>query len=183
MITQRNFSALISILLALLILTSACETPNEDLIDEAPLERIQINNNSPSLTNRVTSINQEIGVINQQSNAMASVVSPDEGTKNFISPKFDLKAEISSPNEFNQDLSASHILIQGDYAFVSYHIRGASYGGGFEILNIANPSSIQILSQVIFQDTDINAIAIDDEDNREGSAFDIWLEPMEKVHW
>ncbi|GEM_PF-2655024 len=172
--TQRNFSALLSLLLALLILISACDRPLEEEFDTTPIERIQINNNSVALSNRVTTLNQEIG-IRQDPFEVTTVAGPDLGTKNFISPKFDLKAEIPSPDKFTQNLSASFILIEGDYAFVSYHIRGATYGGGFEVLNIANPSSIQILSQVIYQDTDINAIAIDDEDNREGSAFSIYL--------
>lgn len=55
-------------------------------------------------------------------------------------------------------LTATHVDVEGDYAYVSYNTPGAEYFGAIQVINVANPHAPIVSSQLILLNTDINAI-------------------------
>ncbi len=51
--------------------------------------------------------------------------------------------------------------MRGDRATVSYNMRGAQYLGGIDVFNISNKTQPKLRSEALFNDTDINSVAID----------------------
>ena len=73
-----------------------------------------------------------------------------------------LVAQIKAPTyQGNSDLTASHVDIDGDYAFVSYNTAGEDYFGALEIINISDPANPSVTSRVFYLNADINALKYD----------------------
>ncbi len=56
------------------------------------------------------------------------------------------------------ELTASHVDIQGNYAYVSYNSVGEDYFGAIEIINISDPNNPRVTSRVFYLNADINAV-------------------------
>jgi hypothetical protein len=60
-----------------------------------------------------------------------------------------------------QVVQATAIAMRGDRATVSYNMRGAQYLGAIDVFNISDKSRPKLRSEALFNDTDINSVAID----------------------
>ena len=70
-----------------------------------------------------------------------------------------LVAQVSAPQYQGQsNLTASHVYIEGNYAYVSYNTVGEEYFGAIDIINVANPNSPRVTSRVFYLNADINAV-------------------------
>jgi hypothetical protein len=70
-----------------------------------------------------------------------------------------LVAQVAVPSfSGGTNLTASHVDISGDYAYVSYNTADESYVGGVDIINISDPTSPRVTSRLYFTNADINAI-------------------------
>ncbi|MEN8797670.1 MAG: hypothetical protein ABF293_00385 [Flavobacteriaceae bacterium] len=56
------------------------------------------------------------------------------------------------------ELTASHVDIQGNYAYVSYNSVGEDYFGAIEIINVSDPNNPSVTSRVFYLNADINAV-------------------------
>ena len=73
-----------------------------------------------------------------------------------------LVAQVKAPSyQGNSDLTASHVDINGDYAYVSYNTVGENYFGALEIINISDPANPRVTSRVFYLNADINALKYD----------------------
>ncbi|MCH8144970.1 MAG: hypothetical protein IIA55_09650, partial [Gemmatimonadetes bacterium] len=72
-----------------------------------------------------------------------------------------LRAEVSPPTVDGQVVQATAIAMRGDRATVSYNMRGPQYLGAIDVFNISNKSRPKLRSEALFNDTDINSVAID----------------------
>jgi hypothetical protein len=72
----------------------------------------------------------------------------------------ELVASVLSPEVNGQPVSANHILLQDHFAYVSYHTQGENYGGGVEIVDLAQPDNPELISQLLFERLDINTSEI-----------------------
>lgn len=73
-----------------------------------------------------------------------------------------LVAQVKAPSyQGNSDLTASHVFIAGDYAYVSYNTVGEDYFGALEIISIADPNNPRVSSRVFYLNADINAVTYD----------------------
>ena len=73
-----------------------------------------------------------------------------------------LVAQVKAPTyQSNSDLTASHVDIEGDFAYVSYNTVGEDYLGALEIINISDPTNPRVTSRVFFLNADINALKYD----------------------
>lgn len=70
-----------------------------------------------------------------------------------------LVAEVTPPVYAGKTLKATHVAINGDYAYVSYNTEGEAYGGAVDVINISNPNTPQLVVQAIFPNTDISAVS------------------------
>ncbi len=72
-----------------------------------------------------------------------------------------LVGSISPPT--NQDgvaVRATFVQVVGDKAYVGYNKEGEQYAGAIEVVDISNPSQPAVVSQALFDDTDVAALTI-----------------------
>lgn len=124
---------------------------NEEVIaDEI---KLTINNDKESFSSRITYYNEPI-LFNKNNNKSKS----NGHTWYYV-------AEIASPTFMGSDLSATHVVIADDKAYVTYNRQGNEYAGGIEVIDLSNPAFPAIISQELFEDADVNAVAADYDGN------------------
>lgn len=69
-----------------------------------------------------------------------------------------LVSQVDAPQHEGRTLRATHVDIDGNYAYVSYNTEGSDYLGAVDIFDISNVYSPVITEQAIFTDTDISAL-------------------------
>ncbi|PZX48499.1 LVIVD repeat-containing protein [Algoriphagus chordae] len=69
-----------------------------------------------------------------------------------------LVSQVDAPQYEGQTLKATHVDIDGNYAYVSYNTEGSTYLGAVDIFDISNIYSPVITEQAIFTDTDISSL-------------------------
>jgi len=69
-----------------------------------------------------------------------------------------LRAEVSPPVSGGTTLQATHVALDGNYAYVSYNVQGNTYLGGVDVFDISNKKKPKLISQAIFQTTDVSAL-------------------------
>lgn len=74
-----------------------------------------------------------------------------------------LVAQISPPtNSGAENLTATHVHIDGDYAYVSYNTVAEGYAGAIDVINIKDPLNPIVSSRLYYTNADINAIEYSD---------------------
>ena len=74
-----------------------------------------------------------------------------------------LIASIDAPSYQNGDqLTASHVAIDADYAYVGYNTVGAAFYGAIDVVNVSDPHNPRVTSRLFFLNADINALQYDD---------------------
>lgn len=56
-------------------------------------------------------------------------------------------------------LQATHVAIDGDYAYVSYNTQGDTYLGGIDVIDISDPSKPKLVSSATLIGTDVSAVS------------------------
>lgn len=73
-----------------------------------------------------------------------------------------LVAQISGPSYTGAtNLGATHIDIDGDYAYVSYNTIEDGYAGGIDIINVSDPNNPSLTGRLYYTNADMNSIAYD----------------------
>ncbi len=70
-----------------------------------------------------------------------------------------LVAQVKPPS-FNggENLTASHVFVEGDYAYVSYNTVEDGYVGGIDIIDVSDPNKPRVTSRLYYVNADINSI-------------------------
>ena len=136
---KTKITIVLTSLLMFLLIFNACE---KDLVES---------NFYQSKTERLTIKNVNVPIV---SNDMLKT-SP----KN-VEWVFTLIADVESPTVSNSKLQATHVEIEGDFAYVSYNMRGSQNLGAIDIINISNPNNPQIINTLLFDDKDVNTIGL-----------------------
>lgn len=150
-------------MLAILLFPTAC-TDEQPVTPAKPeitkIEGIIIKNNASELSHRLSRKNEVVEMIpNYLPEANLKLASDLKDLRsNFV---FKLKAEVNPPVHEGRTLMATHVHIDGDFAFVSYNIRGDEFGGALEIFDVRDLNNPGIISQVIFPKSDINSVIYD----------------------
>lgn len=151
--------------LSLFALTISCNSNDDDFSQQQ--KEIIINN--VDLSKRIT--NDGLGVIGLKE-------SPDENPENETNAKIgsfgkvavenDIAAshlplikiaEVSAPTYQGTTLRATHVAIEGDYAYVSFNVEGDQYLGAIDVINISDPNNPIMELEAIFPNTDISAVS------------------------
>jgi len=69
---------------------------------------------------------------------------------------FTYVAKVDPPTVNSVSLWATSVSKQGDYVYVTYHTKNDPYGGSIEVIDVSNPSSPVLISQLLLNDTDIH---------------------------
>ena len=74
-----------------------------------------------------------------------------------------LVAQINPPSRSGYaPLTASHVDVVGDYAYVAYNTIADGYAGAIDIINISNPNRPRITSRLFYLNADVNSIKYED---------------------
>lgn len=74
-----------------------------------------------------------------------------------------LIASVPPPSYQSGDhLTASHVDLSGDYAFVAYNTVGEAYYGGVDVVDISDPHNPRVTSRLFYLNADINALQYQD---------------------
>ncbi len=125
-----------------------------DTADPLPATEVVINTDSESLSQRLTLDGSGVIGISAAANAGARVLDDDEAERVSLV----LISQASSPTFEGNTLQATHVDIDGDFAFVSYNTAGPTYLGAVEILDISDRYKPRIVSQAIFKNADISSL-------------------------
>lgn len=74
-----------------------------------------------------------------------------------------LIARVDAPSYSGaQNLGASHVHVDGDYAYVSYNTVEDGYAGAIDIIYVGDPTNPQLTSRLYYTNADINAVEYND---------------------
>lgn len=119
--------------------------------------RITITNNDSDLSRLIRYVDEDvvIGKSEVGAAALGSVIEDD-------TPDFSLRlvAEVLSPAIEGETLQATSVSIKHGKAVVSYNMAGDKYLGGIQLFDITDIKRPSLNSQIVFNDTDINAVTV-----------------------
>ncbi|MDR6157827.1 hypothetical protein QF023_001343 [Chryseobacterium sp. SLBN-27] len=146
---MRRFLPYIAVLTFLTVLS--CRNDDNDFQSQQE--------NGPILSSDAKTLSKRIGF----GNAGVLDIKPGTGGKTVTAGNFPLVlvAEVAPPVYNGKTLRATHVAIEGNYAYVSYNTEGETYLGAIEVLNITNPNAPQLVMQAILPDTDVSSVRYD----------------------
>ncbi len=148
--------------LALLIISASCSSP--DLSDIENLQQPNVILDNSDLSSRLKNDNLGvIGIKEAPSEAPGGVSGKGIFKKNSTdiasNIPLTLVAEVIAPVYQGTTLKATHVAINGNYAYVSYNVEGSKYLGAVDVINISNPTTPKIELQTILPNTDVSSIS------------------------
>lgn len=138
---------------AALLFAVSCREDGADLENGAAGGNdLIINSDANALTKRIDYKNSGILTLND-----------GLGRKNDVAGDFPLVlvAELAAPSYEGKTLRATHVAVEGNFAYVSYNTEGDAYLGAIEVINISNPNVPQMVMQAIMPNTDISSVRYD----------------------
>ncbi|WP_240732479.1 LVIVD repeat-containing protein [Flavobacterium alkalisoli] len=141
-------------LLGAVLLMISCNNDDNTINNNNVQEKIILNTDSSTLNNRIKFDNSGVLDINL----------PFAGKDNDpVAGSFPLElvAEINPPVYQGLTLKATHVAINGNYAYVSYNMQGEAYAGAIDVIDITNPNVPQLVMQAILPNTDVSSVSYD----------------------
>lgn len=125
------------------------DTASENITDG----RISITNNANDLAARVVYYNDLDVTIDTS-------VAPQPGSlaKSVAPLNMKYRAKVSPPSVNGSPLQATHIVLVGSYAYVTYNMAGSSYLGGVDVFDVSNKNKPTLISQALFDQSDVSAV-------------------------
>ena len=180
----RTMSKKLILFILLVGLFQACQEKSyvdedlEAIIDEESIP-YSINNDANLLSQRITYINRTATIKPVVSGLTDRTTSRDiNGAQELYF--WEHVAEVAPLVIDGNTLSATHITLADNKAYVSYHRQGNIHKGAVEIIDLNNPNFPEIISQAYFLNSDINAVASDFEGNN--TSRKIWLAMSDAIH-
>jgi len=88
-------------------------------------------------------------------------------------------AEINPPVDKNgRTLQASHVAVNGNYAYVSYIMRGDDYSGAIDIIDVSDPYKPKLVTSALIASTDITSLTYSNGNLIIGAAKDVDSDPL-----
>lgn len=164
------------------LLLASCKTNlNDDLetLSNQEIIAYTVNNNSDQLSSRIRMVNRT-ATIKPVVSGLTSRNASDgvNGAQELY--YWELVAEVDPLSIDGTNLSATHIALSDQKAYVSYHKQGNLHKGALEILDLSNPNFPSIVSQAYFPSSDINAITSDFSGT--DSSRKLWLAMSDTKH-
>ncbi|SHH55846.1 LVIVD repeat-containing protein [Flavobacterium defluvii] len=157
--------------LALSLLIS-CDDNNDDKNNQL-LETITITADQNTLNKRLDYTNA--GVISIENGSLTGK-SADNTVTSF--PLVQI-AEIKPPVDANgKTLQASHVAVNGNYAYVSYITRGDVYSGAIDVIDVSDPYKPKLVTSALIPNTDITSLTYSNGNLIIGAAKDVDKDPL-----
>ena len=124
-------------------------------------EGLTTEQNTSVLDNSITYEDAGVLVLSDD-NTLSSLTGKDGDNAEAGDYPLTLVARVNAPSySGGENLGASHVDIDGDYAYVSYNTVEDGYAGAVDIIFVGDPTSPRVTSRLYFSNGDINAIAYD----------------------
>ena len=152
---MKNAKILIISAVALLaLLFSSCTGSDSD---QSKYDFVELNifNDSSVLNERVSYCNEDVEIIPWKLGSTATRQKPR--------PRLKLVARFRSPLIHGKRISATHVRIRDNYAYVTYHIKGDEIFGAIDVINIQNPKKPRLTSYASTPQIDFNSVDADYE--------------------
>lgn len=153
---MKNLHQLL-IIFGLVIWVWACEKEEIDLRDQSPVNSTSIP--SFSFGDRITYYNKRIQLSNQKSNSSDHY--------------WEYVAKVDAPVYQGKTLSATHIDLKDNFAYVSYNLFGDEHMGAVEVVDLNNKSFPTLSTQAFYDNMDVNSISADPDGNY--ASRKLWL--------
>jgi WD40 repeat protein len=118
----------------------------------------------PDQTNgRITVINDEVKLAARLTLKSENIPVDTTLRKTSANAAFGLTyiAEIAPPTVAGQKLQATSVVLNANFAFVSYNMAGSSAIGAVDVIQVKGVKNPVIRSEVTFTDTDVNSVFFD----------------------
>ncbi|KAF2336781.1 LVIVD repeat-containing protein [Flavobacterium ginsenosidimutans] len=146
---KKNVYLLSFLAMSLLI---GCDD-NNDKNDNQSLNNITITTDQTALNQRLDLTNS--GVISVDN---VSATGKTTETTNTTFPLVQI-AEVKPPVDANgKTLQASHVTVNGNYAYVSYITRGDVYSGAIDVIDVSDPYKPKLVTSALIPNTDITSL-------------------------
>lgn len=124
-------------------------------------DHISITNNEAAIAWRLNVTDVDIPV----DDAGVGYASVMGAARPAAAPSFSLKltAEVLPPTLDGKVLQATSIAMSNNKAVVSYNMRGAEYLGGIDVFLISNAKNVQLKSEALFNNADVNSVTFSDD--------------------
>lgn len=139
------------------ILLFAVSCSDETTVFESPEDSIGLENDNSVLVNSIMYDNS--GVLDILEEASITGKSSKSANDEAGDYPLTLVAQIDPPSfAGGENLTATDVFIDGDYAYVSYNTAGLDYKGGLDIVNISDPNNPSLTARAYSYDKDLNAV-------------------------
>ncbi len=159
--------------LGLLLIGVSCEKPVQN-IPEIVKSGDAVINNDLGLLNQRLSLTNDTSVY-----TFIDTLNPTP--RGYVASSITIKliANLLPPKYNDEVLQASHVRIVNGYAYVSYNTQGPRFLGGADIVDVNNPVSPHLISNVLFINQETNQgkdiSSIDVEPKGSGNNNFVWL--------
>lgn len=93
---------------------------------------------------------------------VVSLINPDAASGRILEISSELPivlvSQVEAPEHQGVKLRATHVDIDGNYAFVGYNMEGEQYLGAVEIFDISDVYKPKIVSQAMFTDAEVSSL-------------------------
>lgn len=143
-----------------LVLAVSCS--DETTVFNDPQDEIQLEKSDLILKNSV--IYDASGVLDIAEEDIISGKSASSGKVDEAGDyPLTLVAQINPPSfSGGENLTATHVHLDGDFAYVSYNTAEESYVGAIDIIDIKNPLEPSVTSRLYYSNADINSVEFND---------------------
>jgi hypothetical protein len=151
-----------------------CDNNDDNTNDNQSKNKITITTDQSSLNKRLDYTNS--GVISIENNSTTGKFSSTTAATTL--PLVQI-AEINAPVDSNgRILQASHVAVNGNYAYVAYTMIGNDYSGAIDVINVSDPYKPKLVSSALIANTDITSITYANGNLIIGAAKDVDSDPL-----
>jgi hypothetical protein len=139
------------------MLAFASCSKNNTTTDKQTPHQVELNTDAAELSKRITTKGDGLGVVSISPVSNPGGRSAEAAVSSNKYP-MELIAEVAPPVYQGTVLRATHVDINGNYAYVSYNKEGEKYRGGIQVFDISNTSAPKLVAEAMFPNTDLSAV-------------------------
>lgn len=121
-------------------------------------QSVAVNNDAAALASRIRLVQRPL-FVRANDRTRNEVVDPGKAGVGAV--RLTLVGEIDPPTVDGFVVQANDIDILGDRAVVAYNFAGDVFKGAVQLIDFSHPDRPQMLSEVLYSDADVNAVALE----------------------
>lgn len=152
-----------------LFLFACCDRNDDNVNDNQAVNNVTISNDLTELNKRLDFTTS--GVISIENNsATGKSAAANASTSLPLVQIGEIKPPVDSEG---RTLQASHVAVNGNYAYVSYIMRGDAYSGAIDVIDVSDPYKPKLVTSALIANTDITSLTYSNGNLIIGGATDI----------